>query len=371
MSEDGIVRKHNDMITKQVYENMTIRELKMVASAAARIDPNDQEFKTYSIHVTELVSPEAKTRDVYRTIYELTDKILKRVVRMEEKTKDGKLKITKYGLFSKCQYVEGTGYVDVQFHPDLKPYFLMIKGDYTKYQLKFLRRLQSAHSYKLYELFKSLYQYNITEKEYPLEELHKKLGITENRGKCYLVWPTFREKILLKARKDMERATDITFEFFPRRKDKSRKTSHVLFRIQKNPYFIATSDEEAEIDPSSVIIEAECESSSYRESGINQKLYTWLNESMKMEESRAEELAAKFKDMPEELQKTVYDRVVAKSKKEHIKNFASYFYKSAVNHYNQINKENTSDEDDGSANTLAKIQAQKAKETRKKLKGHD
>src|SRR5690606_36842431 len=96
----------------------------------------------------------------------------------------------------------------LQFHPNLKDFFLELKEKFTTYQLENVVRLNSVYSIRIYELLK---QYErLKKREFPLEELRSVLGIEPTKYKQY---GHFKSKVLLGAQNEINKKTDIQFDF--------------------------------------------------------------------------------------------------------------------------------------------------------------
>ena len=246
--QNAILRKHNYLIEAKHTKLLDVRAMRLVAVAASLIAPKDKDFKTYHIPVKEIT----KSSDVYSKVKvgddevmlidKITDQLVTGVIKVPQANADGTStgeSFAKYAYFSKCKYVKGRGYVEVEFHPDLKEFYLDLKGNYTQLSMEILRALPSSYSFRLYELLKQYAQGGIYRRAFPLDELFDMLAIRPNQPgqkSSYRSWSKFREKVILPAQKNFEKYTDLTF-IFNAWANSGRAYNHIEFVMRKNKKF--------------------------------------------------------------------------------------------------------------------------------------
>ena len=246
--KNTIVKKHNLLIEAKHTKLLDVRAMRLVASAAAMITHNDKDFKTYHIPVKEIT----KSMDVYSKVVvggeevmvidKITDQLVAGVLRLPKPNEDGSHtgeSFAKYAYFSKCEYIKGRGYIEVEFHPDLKEFYLDLKGNYTQLSMEILRSLPSSYSFRLYELLKQYAQGRIFRRAFPLDELFDMLAIRPDKPgqkSSYRNWSKFREKVILPAQNNFEKYTDLTFEFNAWAQH-ARAYTHIEFVMRKNKKF--------------------------------------------------------------------------------------------------------------------------------------
>lgn len=245
---NAIVRKHNYLIEAKHAKLLDVRAMRLVALAASMIAPKDRDFKTYHIPVKDIT----KSSDVYSTVKvgdekvmlidKITDQLVAGVIKLPKANQDGTHtgeSFAKYAYFSKCEYIKGRGYVEVQFHPDLKEFYLDLKGNYTQLSMEILRNLPSSYSFRLYELLKQYAQGGIYRRSFALDELFDMLAIKPDQPgqkSSYRNWSKFREKVLLPTQKNFERYTDLTF-IFNAWASHGRAFTDIEFVMRKNKKF--------------------------------------------------------------------------------------------------------------------------------------
>lgn len=203
-----IVKKHNKLIEGKA-EHMDIRELRIIAQIASMITIDDKDFKTYQVPLKKI----ERNNIHYTEIKEIVKKLVKRAVYIEEIDDKGKNEITGYTIMSKVKYKEGTGFIESQFHPDLKSYYLELKNNFTQFKCETLMKIPSTYSYRIYELLKQYQQGGIKERLFEIVDLQEKLSINSKHAKSYIKWGNFKDKVLTPAKRHLEKYTDITFNY--------------------------------------------------------------------------------------------------------------------------------------------------------------
>ncbi|MCP4487277.1 MAG: replication initiation protein [Gammaproteobacteria bacterium] len=164
-----IVVQSNKLV--EARYSLTVGEQRLIFAMASMIHPDDVDFFMYEMQVKELAELlNFDLKYAYFEIDKITDRLMERVLRIPEEK--GWLKI---GWVSSSRYNRDKGTVSFKFDPDLKPYLLRLKREFTKSKLMILTRFQSIHSIRIYQLLK---QYRkIGHREFNLDELKEILGL--------------------------------------------------------------------------------------------------------------------------------------------------------------------------------------------------
>lgn len=219
---NALVYQANALI--EATYNITLNGLKLLRLIASMIDKKDEDFKEYTIKISDLlnlfgVKNQSQYIEIPKTIKELMSKVV--VIYCNEKV------FRQYPLLSMAEHNLGKGEVKIKIHPDLKPYFFDLNDNYTKYELRNILKLKSAYSFQIYELMK-MNQYRKTV-EYNLDFLKKILGTT---SKGYERYFNFKKRVLEKAKRELAEKTDITFTY--KEIKKGRKVESIEFNIVLN-----------------------------------------------------------------------------------------------------------------------------------------
>lgn len=179
-------------------------EQKIILILATKIKKDDKEFREYYFNLRSMANfLGLNSNSDYEYLREVTKNLLSKVI--EIKTEDALLQTH---WLESVKYFDNNSTVELRFNPELKPFLLQLKKNFTKYQLKFAIQLKSKFSIRIYELLK---QYEgIGSRLLCLEDLRKYLGI---RADEYSLYSNFKNKVLKVAKKELNAKTDISFDF--------------------------------------------------------------------------------------------------------------------------------------------------------------
>jgi plasmid replication initiation protein len=236
-SQKTLVIRHNRLIESR--HKLTLAERRFILWIISQIKREDKDLHTYSINVKEWerfvgIKSDSST---YNEIYKMSDRLTKKNVGLRKE--DGK-GFAFFPWFYRIEYVAGTGMVEAKIHPDLKPYLLQLKEQYTAIQLEYALLLRSGSSHRIYDLLK---QYEkIGNRVIYISDLREMLEL----GTEYPRYRDFRRYILERAQEEINERTDIYFDFKPVKE--GRKIVAILFKITKKKPKI-TLDNREETDP--------------------------------------------------------------------------------------------------------------------------
>ena len=129
---------------------------------------------------------------------------------------------------SSVVYKKGSGYVELEFSPRLKPYMLKLNSMFTQYKLGNILMMKSKYSPRIYEFLKCNEFKKQKMIEFSLNQLRKLLKV-EN---AYLLYADFKRFVLFPAQKEIDTLTDISFTFEEIKK--GRKVDKIKFYITSN-----------------------------------------------------------------------------------------------------------------------------------------
>jgi len=195
----------------------------------------DEDFKRYRISVQELRNAiGTKNESPYTRFNEATDALMGKIIRWLDPEYEDLIKVTW------CCYARlspGRGFVELEFHPELKPFLLALKGNFTMYELRAVIRLQSHYSLRIYQFLK--FNQGIAKRDgrrsatVSVEWMKQYLDIPPDQ---YRKYGHFKSRILKPARKDIEEKTDLLFHFVEHKE--SRRVAYLEFsgaRIRLQP----------------------------------------------------------------------------------------------------------------------------------------
>lgn len=133
----------------------------------------------------------------------------------------------KHNWLISSYYSSESGYFVLELNPNLKPYFLNLKGHFTKYKISFILPLTTTPSIRLYELLK---QYEaLHERKIDAQKLRLLLGLEDTD---YPSAYDFKRRVLLPALKEINDKTDISTEYTEIKE--GRKTWGYQFMVAQN-----------------------------------------------------------------------------------------------------------------------------------------
>lgn len=239
MDKNYLVTKSNYFIMNSSYD-LSLEEQKLILTLASMVEPNDEDFKPYKFKISEfmkLLGVEDKSK--YTQIPKITKELMKKVFEIERD--DVTIQIA---WLSSASYKKGTGVVELEFSPKLKPYMLKLNSMFTQYKLANILSMKSKYSPRIYEILKC----NEFKKqgcvEIEIEELRKLLK-AEN---IYPLYNDLKRKIIQKSQKELKKLSDIYFDF--QEIKTGRKVTNIKFYIHSKKMSI-----ENKIDTTNKLIE--------------------------------------------------------------------------------------------------------------------
>jgi len=221
MNEKYIVTQSNKLIEARHVKTLSAREQKIILTMVSMIQPEDKDFKEYSISIHEFSEMLGlKGHAKYEEIKEVA-------LRLQEKTlfiPDEKGFVTTNWVASQ-RYIEGEGVIELSFSPYLKPYLLQLKTAFTSYRLSNILSLKSGYTIRLYELMKKWQ--HLGRWECSVDSLREKMGST---SKAYSLYGNFKNKILLPSVEELNEYTDLFVEY--KEIKKGRKVEKIEFSIK-------------------------------------------------------------------------------------------------------------------------------------------
>jgi len=223
MLTNNLVTQSNRLIEAKHTHSLTLREQKIVLTFVSMIQPDDQDFKIYSLSVREFYKLfDLKGREHYTHMKGIIKKLMEKTIEIPRE--DGGYLITHWAAH--VEYIAGKGVVQFSFHPKLKPYLLQLKRTFTSYKLINILSLGSYYSIRLYELLK---KWERTGKwETTVDYLKELMGITQ---KSYNVYGNFKNRIIGPATEELNNKTDLKVIF--KEIKKGRRVVKLVFNIKQ------------------------------------------------------------------------------------------------------------------------------------------
>jgi plasmid replication initiation protein len=228
-------KKEQDKVAKQSYSivkaNVLIQqsrfylntqEQKIILYLISKIQPDDDEFKSYAFHINEfcrICEIDDNNGKNYKNIKDTLKGLRDKSIWVEI----AKGRHTTLGWLSCVTIDENSGVVDIKLDDRMKPFLLQLKEHFTQYSFYYILAMKSQYSIKIYELLKS-YEYRGV-CEFPIDDLKKMLG-----AEHYERHADFQRKVLDTALREINGYSDITAEYFLEKTGK--KFTDITFQIR-------------------------------------------------------------------------------------------------------------------------------------------
>ena len=213
---------------------MTLQEKRLLLLLIAQVRMEDEDFKIYHISIPDIQHYLGiESTNYYSRLRSLTKKLLSRV--LDVPNDEGGWE--QFQWVSKCSYKpktnrrNGINYLEMQLHPDLRPFLLDLKARFGSVPLDEIAIMSSVHAIRLFEILyygsmgfskKTLY--------FDLLDLKKRLGVEEK--KSYVNSAVFRREILDKAQEECAAKSPLIFTYAPMKT--GNKVSGFEFQIKRN-----------------------------------------------------------------------------------------------------------------------------------------
>lgn len=215
--------KSNDLV--EARYRLSLQESHVVLWLLIQIKPEDEDFKTHELNVDEFAKMvglrvDSQYEELQKTMLSLLQRVMK-IYSPEHK------KLVQIAWLSSAVYEDGKGYVSLRFDPELKPYLLQLKSQFTKISIADTLQFKSIYAVRIYEL---LTQYgSIGKREISVDELRDYCGIEE---KEYELYASLKRDVINRAKTEINAKTDYEIDY--KELKRSRKVVGINFSINKN-----------------------------------------------------------------------------------------------------------------------------------------
>jgi plasmid replication initiation protein len=221
-----IMALSNRNIVKQSYELNTARyrlsvvETDIIFKMVAEIKNEDKDFQVYTFKVTEL--EKALGRSLDRAYLKDTARnLMKKPLTIDR----GKGNFLTIGWLSSFEYFADRGEIELCFDPKLKPYLLELQGRFVKADIRYIFKLSSEYSKRIYTMFKQWEK--LGKYEVSVEDWQKLLEVP----KSMLNYADFKRKVLDPAKNQINENTDLIVDY--KEVKTGRKVTGLIWTIGK------------------------------------------------------------------------------------------------------------------------------------------
>jgi len=214
---------HSNKLIEARY-SLSLPEQRLVLMMVQMIKPEDTNFKEYKIDIREFANFfSIKGDSIVANVKKAAKSLLAKVLTIKD---DEKTLYTNW--ISSAEFPDGKSYVSLCFDPKLKPYLLELKEKYTFLENKYLIKLRSVYSIRIYMLLKQYEGYK-KERIFELKSFREMLGILPNE---YLRLYDLKTNVINRAVADINNKTDLKISCKDG-KTSGRKILEIIFTINE------------------------------------------------------------------------------------------------------------------------------------------
>ncbi len=218
-----ISMQHNNLV--QAKYSMTLQQKRIMIWLVSQIKPDDVDFKEHVLSVKDLIEIcQLSGESAYKELRDITFSLIEKGIRILDITNPKENVEIQVSWLSSAKYYLGK--VKLTFSPELKPYLLQLKNQFTAVNTLDLMQFKSVHAIRIYELIKQ-YQ-DIGERTLSIDEIKEYCGV-KDKLKQYV---HFKQKLLLIAQREINEKSDISFTYMELKN--IRKIVAIKFLISKN-----------------------------------------------------------------------------------------------------------------------------------------
>lgn len=230
--EYSLIAVSNELLIRAQWPKLKKDEQSILVYALSLIEKNDEDFKTYLIPIKSLaVLLDTKRKDVYEKFDTAIDGLMTKIIRFFDPEMSESVKT------SFCAAVRESrekGYVKLRFSPDLKPFLLALKGNFTSWERRAVIRISFFYAFRTYMLIKFHQGQGRNVFDVDLDWFRIEfLGVTQ---KGYENYYNFKIRILEPIQREINKVTDVQFAF-KIKKRKGKKVQSLEFNFKRNPNY--------------------------------------------------------------------------------------------------------------------------------------
>lgn len=205
-----LVVKSNDLIQRTRYA-LSTQEQKIILYLISKIKPTDDEFHKYELELFDLcdVCGISRHGQNYQNFKDSIKALADKSFWIETPKRDVLMRWIEH-----VEIIREESIVEIRLDPNMRPYLLMLRENFTQYELGYILVLKSKYSIRLYELLKS-YAYLETTK-ISLSDLKESLQIDG-----YDVFKDLKRRVVDKSIEEINEFTDLEISYTTYRRGRS------------------------------------------------------------------------------------------------------------------------------------------------------
>lgn len=235
MSTKLTVVKSNHIV-RASYE-LTLNEQRLILLCIAKVKRSDIDAQTvFEITVSEFADQfDLSITSSYKQLREATERLYERSVlintptAIEQIESEKKLESIKTRWVSNVRYLEGQGGVNIQFSPIIIPYISKLHSEFTIYNLKYIAKMSSNYSIRIYELLAQWI--SVGKLSISIEQLREILCLEYK----YKAVKDFRARVIAPAVNEINATSDLDITYEPYKEGRSIKGFNFTLRRKSKP----------------------------------------------------------------------------------------------------------------------------------------
>jgi len=226
-----IVVQSNRLI--EAHYRLTLQEKRLILWLTKEIKRDDIDFKKYQLKITdfaEMMGLNPKTQ--YKEMRRITKALMSHIIEIED-PQDNSIKQMAWLCFAHWEPKKGI--CSLEFHPELKPYLLQLKVEFTQVEFSEVLGLKSVYSIRIFEL---LIQYlSIGKRKTSVNDLRSWCGIQKEEYKLYA---DLKRRVIDKAKEEINAKTEYEVDY--KEIKESRRVASIEWIIKKKTHFEKMQD---------------------------------------------------------------------------------------------------------------------------------
>ncbi len=227
------IQKRQEVIVQsnklvEAHYRLSLQEKRLILWLIKEIKREDTDFKKYKLNIVdfaEMMGLNPKTQ--YKEMKLVTRALITRGIDIED-LDTGSTKQMAWLCYAHWEPKKGL--CSLEFHPELKPYLLQLKEQFTQIGFADFLGLSSVYSVRIFEL---LSQYvSIGKRTTSIDELRAWCGIQKNE---YALYAHLKSRVIDRAKEEINAKTEYEIDY--REIKESRKVVAIEWTINKKTYF--------------------------------------------------------------------------------------------------------------------------------------
>ena len=219
----------------EATSKMDIHEFRVFMAMLTMVLPDDDDFIEYELRTQDIIKLYSLSDDgrYYEAIRDASERLFNKKFVIYETKEDGEMyKTTIHLIDETSEPVKESeqNRIRLKFNPKLKPYLLQLQREYLTIDVRNIAKINSPNSVKLYVILKHQFNLGNRKVKYTITRLKEILAISEDE---YPLYGNFKQKIIQKGIKDLEKHTDLMVVKLEEEKAGRAVDSVIFFLVEK------------------------------------------------------------------------------------------------------------------------------------------